>query len=137
MIYGLVMWIVTIYAFRRGGWEEKLASAGLVITSYLTVLLLSSSSPFQRLEGSVLVLDTGHFLLMLVIVLRSRKFWPMWVAAMAAMSIMAHLLPYIPQSSPYLYFRAEALWSWPIWALIGVAVWRHSAHRSGRATGSS
>jgi hypothetical protein len=137
MIYGVVMWIVTVYAFRRGGWEEKLASAGLVVASYLTVLLRSDSNPFHQLEGSVLALDMGHFLLMLVIVLLSRKFWPMWVAAMAAMSVIAHLLPYMPQSSPYLYFRAEALWSWPVWALIGVAVWRHSARRSKKPVGPS
>ena len=138
MIYGILMWAVTIYAFRRGGWEEKLASSSLVVVSYLTPLVHDPAyESFHHFEFSIFILDIIYFLITLIIVLRTKKFWPIWVAAMSAMVIMAHLLPFMPlprEIAPYLYFRAEALWSWPTWVVIGIGVRRHST-RARMATG--
>lgn len=127
------MWAVTIYAFRRGGWEEKLAASGAVANSYLTVLLLRPAEiSYRGVEYAVLDIDLIFFSLLIFIAIRSRKFWPMWIAAITAMTVMAHLLPLMPGSSRLLYANATALWSYPMWIMLAVAVYHHSDRRLSR-----
>lgn len=126
ILYGILMWLVTIYAVRRGGWEEKIASVALVINSYLTVLLISpADTSYHSIEYAVLEIDLSYLLIAVFIAFISRKFWPMWIAAMAAMVVIAHLLPLMPQFSPLLYSRAEALWSYPMWIMLAIATRKH------------
>ena len=125
MIYGALMWAVTIYAFRKGGWAEKLAVSGIVVNSYLTVLVLSSyETSYQHVEINVMFVDCGLFALLVLIAFLSRKFWPMWLAAMGGVTILSHLAPYA-HATPWVYFRATALWSWPALILLGFGVYRH------------
>ena len=127
----LLMWGVTIYAFYRGGWEERLCSAAFVIGSYVSVLLLSpSGSRFQRVELQVMLVDTCFFLLMAAIASRSRKYWPMWVAAMTGMLLLQHFLPLMPGANSYVYATALIAWSYPMWIVIAIGVRRHSLTRS-------
>lgn len=128
MIYGAVMWIVTIYAFRRGGRAEKLAASGIVANSYLTALVVSPvDTMYRQIERSVALLDLGLLFLLGSIALLSRKFWPMWIAAIQGVAVLGHLAPYV-HASPWVYNRAVALWSWVMWIVLGFAVYQH--HRS-------
>ncbi|MCZ4341358.1 hypothetical protein O4H52_07080 [Sphingomonadaceae bacterium G21617-S1] len=131
MIYGAVMWVIAIYAFRRGGWAEKLAASGIVANSYLTALLVGPVDVmYQRIELEVALLDLGLLFLLGFIALRSRKFWPMWVAAFQGMAVLGHLAPYV-HASPWIYNRAVALWSWVMWIVLGFAVYRHHLPKGG------
>jgi uncharacterized membrane protein (UPF0136 family) len=131
IIYGVLMWVVTIYAFRRGGWAEKLAASGIVSNSYLTALLVSPPDiMFHQFERAVALLDLALLVLLGIIALRSRKFWPMWLAAFQGVTVLSHLAPYV-HVSPWVYFRAVALWSWVMWIVLGFAVYQH--HRSTKA----
>lgn len=126
ILYGILMWLVTIYAVRRGGWEEKTASVVLVVNSYLTVLLISPvDKSYHSIEYAVLKIDLAYLIMMTFVAFISRKFWPMWIAAMAAMVVIAHLLPLMPRFSPFLYSRAEALWSYPMWIVLAIATRKH------------
>ena len=132
MIYGVLMWAVTIYAIRRGGGAEKLATIGIVVTSYLTAILVSPvEKQFQRVEVAVAFLDLALLFLFLLIALQSRKFWPLWLTAFQGVSILGHFAP-IVHLSPWLYYRAVALWSWPMLILLGFAVRQHSLERARR-----
>jgi hypothetical protein len=125
MIYGVVMWVVTVYAFRRGGWAEKLAASGIVVNSYLTPLLVSPDGvKFRHMEGDVALLDLALLVLLGIIALQSRKFWPMWLAAFQGVTVLSHLAPYV-HATPWVYNRAIALWSWVMWIVLGFAVYRH------------
>lgn len=133
MIYGLLMWAVTVYAFRRGGWAEKLASSGIVINSYLSVLLLSSAATaFHQVEVSVALVDLCMLALLVLIGLRSNKFWPLWLVAFQGMTTLAHFAPYV-HVTPWVYFRATALWSWPMLIVLAIGVRQHSLARSRRS----
>lgn len=126
MIYGFVMWAVSIYAFRRGGWAEKLAASGIILNSYLSVLLLSPGSKrYQHLESSVAWVDLGLFILLLSITLASRKFWPLWLSAFQGVTVLGHLAPYV-HAAPWVYQRAIASWSWLALFVLIIGVRRHS-----------
>ncbi len=125
MIYGALMWVVTVYAFRRGGWAEKLAATGIVINSYISPLVQSPDGMrFRQVEVSVALVDLALLFLLILIALRSRKFWPLWLTAFQGVTVLAHLAPYA-HVSPYVYWRAASLWSWVMWAVLGVGVYKH------------
>lgn len=126
MLYGLLMWTIAIYAFRRGGWEERLAALGSVVGSYLTPLLTSVDQQYHHVELAVFFVDFAHAMLLVLIMMLSRKFWPIWVAAIEGVQLMGHLLPYMQIVSPIVYYNSIALWSYPAWIIIAVGVRRHS-----------
>ena len=125
MIYGSLMWVVTIYAFRRGGWAEKLAAAGFVINSYISPLVQSADGTrFRQIELTVALVDLALLFLLILISLRSTKFWPLWLTAFQGVTVLAHLAPYV-HVSPFVYWRAASIWSWVMWIVLGFGVYRH------------
>lgn len=130
MVYGILMWAITIYAFRRGGWEERLVALCGVVSSYLSPLLTSTDQQYRHVELAVFFVDFAHAMLLILIMMLSRKFWPIWVAAIAGVQLMGHLLPYMQIVSPIVYYNSIALWSYPAWIIIAVGVRRHSLARS-------
>jgi len=130
MLYGVLMWAVAIYAFRRGGWEERLAAAGTLLVSYLTVLVASpSENYFRQVESAVAAVDICLFLLISLIALRSRKFWPLWLGAIQGVSLIGHLAPLLPQIPPFASSSAVALWSYPLWIVLAFGVRQHDRTR--------
>jgi hypothetical protein len=134
ILFGLLMWAVFIYALRRGGWAERLAAGSTVVGSYLTVLAYSPVAVrFKQVETPVLLIDTGVFLLLLIISLRSQRFWPLWLTAMQALTIFAHLSPFIPHMLPWGYWRAAAVWSWLKLIVLAFVIHRHHLAQSAEA----
>lgn len=128
MFYGLIMWASAIYAFRHGGWEERSAAASMMIGSYASALVTSADGSFRHFEGAMAVVDFVLFLSLQLVALRSNKFWPLWLAAIQGVTVLGHLAPLIPNMLPSTSYNAVALWSYPSWILLAVAVRRHQ-HR--------
>lgn len=134
IFYGVLIWAIFLYALRRGGWEERLATAGVIANAYLTVLVASPKDTlFNHLETPILLVDASLLVLLLLISLRSEKFWPLWIVAMHALSTLSHLSPFVPHMQPMGYWRAAASWSWPILIVLALGIRDHhreqSAHR--------
>lgn len=130
ILYGILMWAVCFYAFRRGGRDERLAVVGIILNSYLTLLVVSPVAVrFRHVELPIVVVDFALLLLLQFIALRSRKFWPLWLAAMQAVAMMAHFAPLMPHMLPAAYANASALWSYPMLTVLALAVRRHPARR--------
>ena len=129
--FGVLMWAVFIYAVRRGSMAERLAAGGIIVAAYLSVLVRSSgASAFKNIELPVLFVDTGLLVLLLSISLRSGKFWPLWLTAMQSLVILAHLAPFVPHMVPWGYWRAVAIWSWPMLIVLAFAIHRHHQEKS-------
>jgi hypothetical protein len=126
------MWAVCLYAFRKGGWAERLAAAGIIAATYLTVLVLSPVAVrFHHIEMPVAIVDSGLFVLLLFIALRTEKFWPLWLAAMQALTILSHLAPYVPHVVPWAYHRAVVVWIYPMLVILGYATRLHHLGSTG------
>ncbi|KRB86001.1 hypothetical protein ASE00_04440 [Sphingomonas sp. Root710] len=134
ILYGILMWGVCLYAFRRGGWAERSAAVGIVVNSYMTtaatMFLTSSATRYHRLEVSIMLVDLGLLLVLLYVTIRSDKFWPLWLTAMQSLVVLAHLAPYVPHMIPWGYWRAVAVWSWPMLVVLAFAIHRHTPRRS-------
>ena len=125
------MWSVFIYAFRRGGWEEKLTLASVTISAYLSVLLPNPNVPrFQQIEIQLACVDAALFVILQLIAFRSKKYWPLWVVAMQGMTLLAHLTPLMPNMLASTYYNAEALWSYPTLILLTFGVRNHHRART-------
>lgn len=132
------MWAVTVYAFRRGGWTERFAASCTMIASYLSALVVSPvDDMFRHVEVKMATVDFSLFLLLWIIGLRSDRFWPMWLAAIQGVTVLAHAAPLLPHMSPFAVDRAVALWSWPQWIILafGVRNYNVAKRRSQAASG--
>lgn len=130
MLYGLLMWTVAFYSFRKGGWEERLVAISMIIATYLSALVGSAGSLFQRVESSIAIVDICLLCTLKVVALRSNKFWPLWLAAIQGVTVLGHLAPLIPGMQPSTAYNAVSLWSYPSWVILAIAVHRHCRRKS-------
>ena len=66
-------------AWKWGGLDERLASTGFIIATLVTPLV--NSSNYGNPETGVLLVDGLLLAGLLVLAMRSDRFWPMWAAA--------------------------------------------------------
>lgn len=132
ILFGILMWAVFAYALRRGGWEERLAAGGIIVAAYLSAIVRSrGASAFTNVEISVVLVDIVLLAILLFISFRSGKFWPLWLTAMHALAILAHLSPFIPHMLPWGYWRAVAVWSWQELIVLAYAIYRQNRLHDG------
>lgn len=131
IIYSVLMWLTLIYATRRGGWTERSAAWVMVIMSLLSATV--ATYDFKHLETRVAIFDGMAFLALFAIGLFSERYWPLWVAALAGITLLSHLLPLMPLSNPWVYHRADALWSWPMLLIINRAIYQRSLEARNKA----
>jgi hypothetical protein len=87
---------------------------------------------YQRVETGLLLVDLAVLASFVFIALRSRRFWPLWVAGLQLTTSMAHLMKAIDETLlPIAYGAAIALWSYPILIILAIGTWR--GHRRMRA----
>lgn len=114
------------YALWRGRKYEQLSAIIFIGASVVSVV---ARSPVQQrylgVEVSDLVIDSFVLGAMLVIALRSDRFWPLWVAGLQLTISMSHLLKAIrPDLLPLAYAAAERFWSYPTLIILFIAAWR-------------
>ena len=123
-LYAVLMWIICIYAIRRGGWPERSVAWIIAIGSVLTATVAGN---YDRLEINILIIDIIVFLALFAIGLFSDRYWTLWIASLQGVSLLGHLLPLMPNWNRYVYDDAIALWSWPMLLILGLATWRRPA----------
>ena len=114
------------YALWRGRKYEQLSAIIFISASVVSVL---ARSPIQQrylgVELSDLFIDSFVLVSMLVIALRSDRFWPLGVAGLQLTISMSHLLKAIqPDLLPLAYAAAERFWSYPTLIILFIGAWR-------------
>lgn len=126
LLYGFLMWSVCLYAGFRGGWEERIAISVIVVNTYTSVLAVAFFQlRYTEVELPLVAVDAAMFLLLYGIALRSKKFWPLWLAAFAGVALLSHLAPLMPGMFSQLYYDATALWSYPQLLVLAIGIANH------------
>lgn len=114
------------YALWRGRKYEQLSALIFIAASVVSVLARSAAQePYLGVQFSDMIIDTVVLAAMLVIALRSDRFWPLWVAGLQLTISMSHLLKAIePSLVPIAYAAAERFWSYPTLIILFVGAWR-------------
>ncbi|MFW2828890.1 hypothetical protein [Sphingomonas sp. ID0503] len=126
------------YAIVRGGIPERVVAISYVVCTVLTVLLLRSVDVrYAGLELGVMFVDIGLLAVMLAVALMSERYWPLWMTAMQAMTVLANLGRLLPQVRAWTYWNAITLWSYPMLVLLIVATVRHQRRLRAPASAGS
>jgi hypothetical protein len=117
---------VCVYALWRGRGEERavaLVCLGATLASRLAFAPLGVR--YHSVEGGLLAIDLVVLASFVAVALRSRRFWPLWVAGLQLTTSMAHLMKAIDSTlMPMAYGAAIALWSYPILIILAIGTWR-------------
>lgn len=124
--YWLLLTSVAAYALWRGRGDERAAALVCVVATAASVLVNSPlTRRFAGVETGVLVVDLLTLGAFIAIALRTKRFWPLWVAGFQLTSTFAHVLKAVHFSLvPQVYAAAERLWVYPIFLAIVVGTWR-------------
>jgi hypothetical protein len=130
-LFFLLLTGVTVYAFFKGGRDERLAVAiCLAATLGSLGVMLPEEVDYRDLQPLVALIDIAVFAGFTWIALRSDRFWPLWVAGLQLTSTTGHLLKLLkPDMVSLAYSASLALWSYAILLILAIGTWR-AARRS-------
>lgn len=78
-----------------------------------------------------LIVDSVLLLVLFVLSLVTTRFWPLWVAAIQLLSVLAHLIRAVDaQMLPAGYYAVVALSAWPMIGLTLIGAIRHHQRRA-------
>jgi hypothetical protein len=128
LLYFLLLFLVLLYAIARGGSSERAAAVTLTLGSVLTkVLHLTKVDPFGRVEALGVVIDALVLAAFVVLVVRSNRYWPIWIAALQLLATLAHAAKLVdPTMMRTGYAFLLAIWAYPQLALIAIGAWSHN-----------
>ncbi len=124
--FQILLAIVVLYAFLRGGRDERYVGIICIAGWVGTYLVLSPlKGRYESVEMPVMAVDLAVLGGFLVVALRSQRFWPLWVAGLQLTTIMGHFLKGIDSHLlPRAYAVALGFWGYPIVVILAVGVWR-------------
>lgn len=125
-IFGPLLLAVCVYAWLKGGTDERAVAATCLAGTLATVLVIS---PLRRryagVEEGLLFVDLAVLAGFIAVALRSKRFWPLWVAGLQLTTSLGHILKGIDQDlMPRAYGAALQFWSYPILLIVAVGTYR-------------
>ena len=104
-------------AFWRGGREEQTA-AGAMLLSVLATLFLRDPK-WSGTQWGAFAADAGLLVVLLVIALRTARFWPLFAAAFQLLCVITHIARILdPGVRAWAYATAQVIWTqWVLFAI--------------------
>ena len=105
---------VSAYAFRFGGREERLVTS-ILAAAYFATFVFSrlGSLDWLRPQFSILLSDSLASALLLIIALRSKRFWPLPIVAFQILPVLTQLVTYFGENLvSYGLGVAQGAWSY-------------------------
>jgi len=118
------------FAWWRGGRAERLGALFLVAGSLLTMLAGSPAARrFASVETGILVVDVAILAAFLWLALFSDRYWPLWIAALQLIGVLAHFAKLADLEMPRNgYAFLQAIWSYPM--MLAIMIGTLSFHRA-------
>jgi hypothetical protein len=119
-------------AMRWGGLDERLASFGFVLATLASQIWTKTN--YAHTETIVLMIDAALLVGLVILALRSDRFWPMWAAAFQLVGTTVHFAS-MTETGDYAWAYAVGLifWSYPVLIALGVGTWLEGRHRRSQA----
>ena len=117
-------------AFWKGGREEQLAAGGLLLSLLVTVVLRDPK--WLGAQWGAFGADTCLLILLTVIALRSRRYWPLAAAAFQLLCVVIHIARLAdPGVRAWAYATGQVIFSQWVFFAVGIGTintWRKSRH---------
>ena len=117
---------VCVYAWWRGGADERIVAAACLAGTVATLLVVSPlRQRYANVEEGLLLVDAAVLAGFIAVALRSKRFWPLWVAGLQLTTFIGHLLKGVDQDLlPRAYGAALQFWSYPILIILALGTYR-------------
>ncbi len=132
MLFNVVLDICIVLsmtiAFRWGGREEKLAAAAMLVAIVASNFAISGR--YHHTEIGLFAVDFALFAGLLLLALRSDRYWPMWAAAFQLVATMVHFGSLVETGNfAWAYYAALIFWSFPVFIALGAGSWLEGRYR--------
>ena len=120
----VVLSCLWLFAFLKGGQEERFATSALVANVAITLVLEVASPP--HLKWAYLAIDALLLLVLIGLALRSAKAWPMMAASCQLVDTLTHVAVLVdPRIGRWTPWTSIIIWTYALMITIGVGVWNH------------
>jgi len=111
-----------IFALKMGGFDERLTAVVLILAVVASNIVGQGS--YANTEIAVLGVDVTLFVVLLLLALRSDRFWPMWAAAFQLVGTMVHIGS-MSQTGDFAwaYYVALIFWTYPVVLALMAGTW--------------
>lgn len=135
IIFGPLLLAVCLYAWWRGGGDERIVAATCLAGTAATMLAISPlHQRYAGVEQGLLFVDLAVLAGFVAVALKSNRFWPLWVAGLQLTTSVGHLLKGIDHELlPRAYGAALQFWSYPILVILAAGTYRHHRRMMQRA----
>lgn len=121
-VWPAALTVVCLLAVLRGRDEERLAAGAVLLGWALTQLLYKALS--EETQWQIFAVDCGVFAVYLLLALRSRRYWPIFIAAFKLLSLVTYLAHALDAGvSAWAHWTAQIFWSYLALFTIGYACW--------------
>lgn len=121
-----LLFAVSLYAWLRGGGDERIVATTCMAGTVATLLVISPlRQRYSGVEGGLLLVDLAVLAGFVTVALRSKRFWPLWVAGLQLTTSLGHILKGVDQELlPRAYGAALQFWSYPILIILAAGTFR-------------
>lgn len=118
---------VCISALVWGGRDERAVAIGFLVTTLTSsVVSLIENERYRHPQYGVMAVDVCFLVFLLVIVRRTRRFWPLWAAAAHLVGTLTHLTKILePSTVMQAYATAQPFWAFPVLAALAVGTFHN------------
>ncbi len=113
---------ICAFALVWGGRDERAVATGYLVAAAATwIAAIFHDGGRREPQSGVMVVDLFYLAFLLLIVRRSRRFWPLWVAAAHLVGTFTHVVRILqPSILAEAYALAQPFWAFPV--LLALAV---------------
>lgn len=115
-------------ALLKGRTEERVAAGAFLVCAVAAPFIKDYSWGTQ---WSIFGLDVAYLALLVVMALRSPRYWPLWAAGFQVLGVVTHAASIIDPTLPrWAYITAGVIWTYLVLSAIAVGTW--NVWREGR-----
>ncbi|PHQ62684.1 MAG: hypothetical protein COC10_10205 [Sphingobium sp.] len=128
--FWLLMLMTCVFAICFGGRDGRLLVLISVMASMLSIPAQLAGS-WHATQFWLMIVDLGTFAALMWLMLRSDRYWPIWVAACQLMTVLTHVMTLLrPDFTDRIYAGLSTVWVIPLllFTIVGIELDRKSRH---------